>query len=69
VPLVGGVVGGAALSMATAQLLESRLYRVSPNDPLTIAATALLLLVVSVVATYAPARRAMRVQPVVALNS
>ena len=68
-PLVAGVIGGTVLSMVTAQLLESRLYRVSPNDPLTIGATAVLLLVVSVIATYAPARRAIRVQPVVALNS
>jgi hypothetical protein len=45
------------------------LYRVSPTDPLTIAATALLLFAVSVVAIYAPTRRAMRVQPIVALNS
>ena len=67
-PLVAGVVVGTALSMATAQLLESRLYRVSPHDPLTIGATALLLLVVSVIATYAPARRAIRVQPVEALS-
>ena len=68
-PLLAGVVAGTALSMATAQLLESRLYRVSPTDPLTIGATAVLLLVVSVIATYAPARRAIRVEPVVALNS
>jgi ABC-type antimicrobial peptide transport system permease subunit len=69
VPLVVGVIGGVALSMLTAQLLESRLYRVSPGDPLTIGATALLLFVVSVIATWAPARRAIRVEPVVALNS
>jgi ABC-type antimicrobial peptide transport system permease subunit len=68
-PLVAGVIGGTLLSIWTAQLLESRLYRVSPSDPLTIGATAVLLLVVSVIATYAPARRAIRVQPVVALNA
>jgi ABC-type antimicrobial peptide transport system permease subunit len=68
-PLVAGVVFGIALSMSTARLLESQLYRVSPTDPYTIGATAALLLLVSVVAMYAPARRAIRVQPVVALNA
>jgi predicted permease len=68
-PLVAGVVFGIALSMSTARLLESQLYGVSPTDPYTIGATAALLLLVSIVAMYAPARRAIRVQPVVALNS
>ena len=68
-PLAAGVVFGIGLSMATARLLESQLYRVSPTDPYTIGATAALLLLVSIVAMYAPARRAIRVQPVVALNA
>jgi putative ABC transport system permease protein len=68
-PLGGGLVAGTALSLATAQLLEAQLYRVSASDPFTIGGTALLLLVVSVIAVVAPARRAIRVQPVVALNS
>ena len=67
-PLLAGVVFGTVLSLYTARLLESRLYRVSPSDPYTIAGTALLLLAVSIVALYAPARRAIRVQPVVALT-
>jgi predicted permease len=68
-PLLTGVGFGIGLSMAAARLLESQLYRVSPRDPYTIGATAALLLLVSIVAMYAPARRAIRVQPVVALNS
>jgi putative ABC transport system permease protein len=67
-PLLAGVVVGTVLSLYTARLLESRLYRVSPSDPYTIAGTALLLVVVSIVALFAPARRAIRVQPIVALT-
>ena len=69
IPLAGGVGLGVVLSLATARLLESQLYRVSPTDPVTIGATALLLLLVSILALFAPARRAIRVQPVVALGS
>ena len=67
-PLLAGVVLGSGLSLATARLLQSRLYEVSPTDPWTIGATALLLVLVSIVALYAPARRAMRVEPIIALT-
>jgi ABC-type antimicrobial peptide transport system permease subunit len=68
-PLAGGVVVGGILSLLTARLLESQLYRVSATDPVTIVGTALLLLAVSVVALVGPARRAIRVQPVTALTA
>jgi putative ABC transport system permease protein len=68
-PLVAGIVVGVFLSLATARLLEAQLYNVSPTDPYTIGGVALLLLIVSTVAMYAPARRAIRVQPVVALGA
>ncbi|MEX2179677.1 MAG: ABC transporter permease [Gemmatimonadaceae bacterium] len=68
-PLAAGVGLGVVLSLATARLLEAQLYRVTATDPLTIGATALLLLGVSVVAMVGPARRAMRVQPVEALSA
>jgi hypothetical protein len=48
--------------------IASVLYGVSPHDPLTMAAVTLLLLLgIAAVACYVPARRAMRVDPIVAL--
>jgi len=67
-PIGAGVVAGLGLSLFTARVLEGQLFGVTPSDPLTLGAVGLVLLGVSVVATYAPARRAMRVPPVVALN-
>jgi ABC-type antimicrobial peptide transport system permease subunit len=59
-----GVVAGSAAGLAATRLMQSMLYGVSPGDPLTTAAVALLLLVVSALACALPARRATRVDPV-----
>ena len=58
--------GGALLVSRT---LESLLFSVSPSDPATLAAVALLLLVTTLLAGYLPARRATRIDPVVALRA
>jgi ABC-type lipoprotein release transport system permease subunit len=49
-------------------LLVSLLFGVTPLDPLTMAVSALLLIVVSIVASLVPARRATLIDPVVALR-
>lgn len=67
-PIAAGVAVGAALSLATSGLLSGQLYGVSSGDPGTLAAVGALLIGVSLIATYAPARRAMRVSPVEALS-
>ena len=68
VPIVGGAVVGAILSLATTRLLRGQLYGVTADDPITLLGVVALLLLVAVVATLVPARRAMRVSPVVALQ-
>jgi len=50
------------------ELMRSVLFGVSPRDPLTFAAVAGLLIVVALLASYIPARRAMLIDPMVALR-
>jgi putative ABC transport system permease protein len=63
-----GVVAGALLAVGTTRTVATFLFRVSPHDPLTFVAAAGMLLVVALVAAFIPARRAARVDPMVALR-
>jgi predicted permease len=64
---VGAAIGiGAALGVT--RFLGALLYGVRPSDPLTFAAVAFFLAAVALLACYIPARRAMRVDPIVALR-
>ena len=65
--LVGTIVG-AALSVGASRLLESLLYHVRAGDPLTLVGVAVALIAVSLLACWIPARRATRVDPLVALR-
>ena len=63
-----GIVIGVALGMGVMRLISTFLYGVKPTDPLTYAAVAIFLAGIAVVACYLPARRAIKVDPLVALR-
>jgi ABC-type antimicrobial peptide transport system permease subunit len=64
-----GLALGGAGAVAGTRLVETLLYNVAPRDPVTLAAAALVMLLVSLLAGYLPARRASRVDPIVALRA
>jgi putative ABC transport system permease protein len=63
-----GIAIGIAGSLALARFLSSMLYGVTSTDPLTVAAVSFLLMLVALLACYLPARRAMRLDPLIALR-
>jgi putative ABC transport system permease protein len=63
-----GVVAGLAVAIAATRLLSALLFGVSPTDPLVLVAATVILVVLAALASYAPARRASRVDPVEALR-
>jgi putative ABC transport system permease protein len=67
--VVVGVVVGVAGSLATSQLMTKLVYGVRVTDPTTYVAVALLLGLVALAASYIPARRATRIDPLVAMRT
>jgi putative ABC transport system permease protein len=66
--VIAGVLLGIAGALALTRLMASLLYQVSPTDPATFVVVSALLTLVSLIACYFPACRAMRVDPMVALR-
>jgi putative ABC transport system permease protein len=66
--VLAGLTIGIAGGLLLMRLMTSLLFRVSPSDPFALLAGAVTLIAVSVVACYLPARRAARVDPLIALR-
>src|SRR5207247_6109856 len=67
-PVVMGTILGLAASIAVNRILQTQLVGVSPYDPVTMAGAPVVLIAVALLACDVPARRAMHVDPVVALR-
>ena len=65
---VTGIAMGLAAALIATRFLESLLFGVTPTDPITLGLVAVLLLGVALLASYLPARRAARVDPLTALR-
>lgn len=65
---LSGIAIGVAGAIALTRVMTSLLFEITPTDPATFAFVAILLAVVAIVACYIPARRALRVDPMVALR-
>jgi predicted permease len=65
---IGGVVVGLLAALALARLISSLLYQIRPADPLSFVAVPVVLLAVAMAASYLPARRASKVDPMVSLR-
>jgi putative ABC transport system permease protein len=65
---IPGLLIGAAAAYVAARILSTFLFEVEPRDPLTFLGAGVVLLVVALGAGYAPARRASRIDPLVAIK-
>ncbi len=66
---LAGIVIGLVFSFALTRLMVSSLFQISPTDPITFVGSALMFAAVAALASYLPARRAMRINPTDALRS
>ncbi len=66
--VIAGIAVGLPLAWVAARLLSHQLYELSPHDPITIAASVAAIIAITLLAGYAPARRASKVDPMVALR-
>ena len=63
-----GIAMGLGVTLAVTRVLASQLWGVSPRDPVTLAAVIVVIVVAGLAACYFPARRATRIDPLIALR-
>ncbi len=63
-----GLIAGVTIALVVTRFLSTLLFEITPTDPVTFIAVSLLLTLVALLATYIPARRATKVDPIVALR-
>jgi predicted permease len=68
-PVIAGLIAGVAAALAAGELIRSFLFGASAHDPAAISAVVAILLVVAIAACWTPARRASRIDPMVALRT
>jgi putative ABC transport system permease protein len=66
--LGGGIAVGLGAGIATNRLLVNQLFNTSPHDPFTLAGVVLVVAIIGLLACWIPARRAIRVEPIIALR-
>jgi putative ABC transport system permease protein len=66
--VAAGLLIGLAISFATNRLLQAQLWNISPHDPLTFVVVIVLIGATGALACWVPARRAVRVEPMIALR-
>jgi ABC-type antimicrobial peptide transport system permease subunit len=66
--LIAGLALGGGLAYAASRLIDSQLYGVAPQDPLTLTLATGLLLMVAISAAFVPAQRASKLDPMAALR-
>jgi predicted lysophospholipase L1 biosynthesis ABC-type transport system permease subunit len=68
-PAIFGATAGVIVALALSPVIRNLLYGVSPRDPLTLALTPLVLVTIAALAVFLPARKAVKVDPMISLRA